>query len=97
VPADPAPKEAPVASDGGLATLTALRAADRALALAGDDASEPKEPREKPHAACNDNGAATEPIDPRILIVARALGRLLARQVLERMRAANDNEPTKKP
>jgi type IV secretion system protein VirB10 len=37
-PADPAPKEAPVTSDGGLATLTALRAADRALALAGGDA-----------------------------------------------------------
>jgi type IV secretion system protein VirB10 len=37
-PADPAPKEAPVASDGGFATLTALRAADRALALAGGDA-----------------------------------------------------------
>jgi type IV secretion system protein VirB10 len=37
-PADPAPKEAPIASDGGLATLTALRAADRALALAGGDA-----------------------------------------------------------
>jgi type IV secretion system protein VirB10 len=38
VPADAAPKEAPTASDGGLATLTALRAADRALALAGGDA-----------------------------------------------------------
>jgi type IV secretion system protein VirB10 len=38
VKADPAPKDAPVASDGGLATLTALRAADRALALAGGDA-----------------------------------------------------------
>ena len=37
VPADPVPKAAPVASDGGLATLTALRAADRALALAGGD------------------------------------------------------------
>jgi type IV secretion system protein VirB10 len=38
VKADPAPKEPPVASDGGLATLTALRAADRALVLAGGDA-----------------------------------------------------------
>jgi type IV secretion system protein VirB10 len=38
VKADPAPKDAPVTSDGGLATLTALRAADRALALAGGDA-----------------------------------------------------------
>jgi type IV secretion system protein VirB10 len=38
VSADPPPKEATVASDGGLATLTALRAADRALTLAGGDA-----------------------------------------------------------
>jgi hypothetical protein len=59
-----------------------------------NDASEPSGP---PQAASNDNGATTEPIDPRILIVARALGRLLARQVLEKMRAANDNKPTKKP
>src|SRR5690606_1367046 len=36
--ADPAPKEAPVAPDGGLAALAALRATDRALALAGGDA-----------------------------------------------------------
>jgi type IV secretion system protein VirB10 len=35
--ADPAPKDAPVAPDGGLTALTALRAADRALALAGGD------------------------------------------------------------
>jgi Bacterial conjugation TrbI-like protein/TrbL/VirB6 plasmid conjugal transfer protein len=37
VTADPAAKEAPVAPDGGLAALTALRAANRALALAGGD------------------------------------------------------------
>jgi type IV secretion system protein VirB10 len=35
---DPVPKPAPVETDGGLATLSALRAADRALALAGGDA-----------------------------------------------------------
>ena len=35
--ADPLPKPAPVAPEGGLAELTALRAADRALALAGGD------------------------------------------------------------
>ena len=34
---DPAPKVVPVEPDGGLATLSALRAADRALALAGGD------------------------------------------------------------
>ena len=35
---DPVPKAPPVETDGGLATLSALRAADRALALAGGDA-----------------------------------------------------------
>jgi type IV secretory pathway VirB10-like protein len=34
---DPPPKATPVTPDGGLAALTALRAADRALALAGGD------------------------------------------------------------
>ena len=34
---DPVPKAVPVETDGGLATLSALRAADRALALAGGD------------------------------------------------------------
>ena len=34
----PAPRPPPAATDGGLATLSALRAADRALALAGGDA-----------------------------------------------------------
>jgi type IV secretion system protein VirB10 len=35
---DPVPKASPVETDGGLAALSALRAADRALALAGGDA-----------------------------------------------------------
>jgi type IV secretion system protein VirB10 len=34
---DPIPRPPPATTDGGLATLTALRAADRALALAGGD------------------------------------------------------------
>jgi type IV secretion system protein VirB10 len=37
VKADPFPRSDPAAADGGLATLTALRAADRALALTGGD------------------------------------------------------------
>jgi type IV secretion system protein VirB10 len=37
VKADPVPRADPAAADGGLATLTALRAADRALALSGGD------------------------------------------------------------
>lgn len=40
----------------------------------------------------NDNGVkAAAPIDPRILIIARALGRLIAREQLGRLRATNDN------
>jgi type IV secretion system protein VirB10 len=38
VRADPVPKAPPAETDGGLAALSALRAADRALALAGGDA-----------------------------------------------------------
>jgi type IV secretion system protein VirB10 len=37
VRAEPVPRAAPETADGGLAALTALRAADRALALAGGD------------------------------------------------------------
>jgi hypothetical protein len=41
--------------------------------------------------AANDNSEKTaEPIDPRILVIARAIGRLIAR---EQFKAANDNSP----
>jgi hypothetical protein len=33
------------------------------------------------------------PIDPRILIIARAIGRLIALEQLGRLRAGNDNGP----
>jgi hypothetical protein len=40
----------------------------------------------------NDNGgAAATPIDPRILIIARAIGRQIAREQLDELPAANDN------
>jgi hypothetical protein len=42
----------------------------------------------------NDNGgAAAAPIDPRILIIARAIGRQIARQRLDTLPMANDNRP----
>jgi len=42
----------------------------------------------------NDNGsAAAAPIDPRILIIARAIGRQIARDQLDALLAANDNRP----
>jgi hypothetical protein len=37
------------------------------------------------------------PIDARILTIARALGRQIAREQLKRMRTANDNGSAKKP
>jgi hypothetical protein len=42
----------------------------------------------------NDNGsAAVAPIDPRILIIARAIGRQIAREQLDELHAANDDTP----
>lgn len=48
----------------------------------------------QPLAAANDNGANAKPtVDPRILVVARALGRQIAREQLKQLQAANDNTP----
>ena len=42
----------------------------------------------------NDNGGkAAVPIDPRILVIARAIGRQIARDQLATLAAANDNGP----
>jgi hypothetical protein len=41
-------------------------------------------------AANDDGGNSAEPIDPRILVIARATGRLIAR---EQFKAVNDNSP----
>lgn len=49
-------------------------------------------PASQPLAAANDNGAEAKPtVDPRILVVARAIGRQIARDQIEEMQAANDN------
>lgn len=46
-----------------------------------------------PPAAANDNGANARPaIDPRILVIARAIGRQIAREQLHQLQADNDNE-----
>ena len=37
--------------------------------------------------------AAAAPIDPRVLIIARAIGRQIARDQLDALPAANDNRP----
>jgi hypothetical protein len=59
-----------------------------------DDAPEAQPPR--PQAANDSNGASAAPIDARILTIARALGRQIAREQLKRMRPANDNGPANK-
>jgi hypothetical protein len=59
-----------------------------------DDAPEAQPPR--PQAANDNKGAPVAPIDARILTIARALGRQIAREQIKRMRAANDNDPAKK-
>ena len=47
-----------------------------------------------PLSAANDNGhEASASIDPRIILIARALGRQIAREQLDRLDAANDNTP----
>jgi hypothetical protein len=61
-----------------------------------NDTSKPKDPNARPQDASKDDGAQDAPIDPRILSIARALGRQIAREYLKSLRAANDNDPAKK-
>jgi hypothetical protein len=47
----------------------------------------------RPLQPANDNGAVAEvAIDPRILTIARAIGRYIARQQLKVLQAANENK-----
>jgi hypothetical protein len=47
-----------------------------------------------PPRPANDNGSATPAsIDPRIRAIARAIGRQIAREQLDELKAANDNRP----
>jgi hypothetical protein len=44
--------------------------------------------------AANDNGhEASASVDPRIILIARALGRHIAREHRKRLEVANDNTP----
>ena len=59
-----------------------------------DAANPTAAPASHPLPAANDNGTDARPtVDPRILVVARALGRQIAREQIEEMHAANDNKP----
>jgi hypothetical protein len=59
-----------------------------------NDAPEREHPR--PQGADDNKGAPAAPIDARILTIARALGRQIAREQLNRLRAANDNDRPEK-
>ena len=59
-----------------------------------NDAPEPEPPG--PKAANDNNGSSAASIDARILTIARALGRQIAREQLRKTPAANDNDPGRK-
>ena len=68
--------------------------ADETPALPDDDLPEP------PIKAANDNGNGTETasaLDPRILAIARAIGRQIAREQMRMLRADNDNDRKDEP
>jgi hypothetical protein len=53
------------------------------------------EEEKKGHCPANDNGSGSgESLDPRILRIAEAIGRQLARGQAKPPAAANDNEPS---
>ncbi|MBX9845642.1 MAG: hypothetical protein K2Z80_27940 [Xanthobacteraceae bacterium] len=59
-----------------------------------DSANPVAVPASQPLAAANENGVDAKPtVDPRILVVARAIGRQIAREQLHQLEAANDNTP----
>jgi hypothetical protein len=43
--------------------------------------------------AANDNGEPQVRIDAAVLTIAKLIGRQMARETFERLRAANDNDP----
>ena len=65
--------------------------------MIADESSPPRPEIEAPGPLlkpANDNArAAAAPIDPRVLIIARAIGRQIAREQLHTLPAANDNRP----
>ncbi len=59
-----------------------------------DSADPPAAPASQRLPAANDDGSDAKPtVDPRILVVARTIGRQIAREQLHQLQAANDNTP----
>jgi len=51
--------------------------------------------RDEPNRAANDNDGTGGSLDPRILQVARAIGRQIARERFKAPKPANDNRPSR--
>lgn len=60
------------------------------------DRSKPDAPCSRRQASNDNSGEPARRIDPRILTIARVLGRQIAREQLKKLPAANDNNPVKK-
>ena len=62
-----------------------------------DETPPPRTEAETPSAELkagnDDGGMGATTIDPRILVIARAVGRQIAREQLCKLQAANDNRP----
>jgi hypothetical protein len=57
-----------------------------------------RDPSEQHFEAADDNdGACKTSVDPRLLTIARAIGRQIAREELVSLKAANDNNPEGAP
>jgi hypothetical protein len=76
-------------------------AEDRAIAMIADESvpshSETEAPRPLQKAANENAEGAATPIDPRIVVIARTIGRQIAREQLDRLQAANDNGQEDEP
>lgn len=57
-----------------------------------EEIREAEVPSQPPRSANDNKGAAEAGIDPRIVTIARAIGRQIAREQLDALRAANENE-----
>ena len=70
---------------------------DQAAVMIPDETPPPRAEAETASAelkaANDDSGTGATTIDPRILVIARAVGRQIAREQLGKRQAANDNGP----
>jgi hypothetical protein len=66
--------------------------AQRELVMIEEEIPESEPPSQRLRPVNDNDGEAAGGIDARILIIARAIGRQIAREQLSKLGAANDNE-----